>query len=129
VGGGRTYAEPAMQWVSWYTGPVTLAAAWVVLAVLAARAVRWWTGDVAIPVPNWLGPAAVGLASTVLTLYRPGITPDHPWADRRLVPVVLPTMVLAATAGVVALTREAARRRPGRARAPIVVAVIGSLVL
>jgi len=129
VDGGRTYAEHTMQWVSWYTGPITLAVAWVVLAVLAARSVRWWTGDGANPVPNWLGPAAVGLASTVLTLYRPGITPDHPWADRRLVPVVLPTVVLAATAGVFWMARAAARRWPGRAQAPAVVAAIGSLVL
>jgi hypothetical protein len=45
-------------------------------------------------------PAVAGFASALLVLYRPGITPDHPWADRRLVPVVLPLMVLAATAGL-----------------------------
>jgi hypothetical protein len=44
--------------------------------------------------PRWLAPAAVGVAATALILYRPAITPDHPWADRRLVPVVLPTVVL-----------------------------------
>jgi hypothetical protein len=51
--------------------------------------------------PSWFGPFLVGLGSTVLILYRPGITPDHPWADRRLVPVVLPTVVLLACAALV----------------------------
>ena len=128
VDGGRTYAEHSMQWVTWYTGPIALAAAWIVLAVLTARAVRWWGGGDrgGGQAPSWLGPAAVGLGSMVLTLYRPGITPDHPWADRRLVPVVLPTVVLAATAAVVWLT-TAGRRRPAPAR--VAVAVVGSLAL
>jgi hypothetical protein len=48
----------------------------------------------------------------VLTLWRPGITPDHPWADRRLVPVLLPTIVIAATAVVAWSVRWAQRRLP-----------------
>ena len=32
----------------------------------------------------------------VATLYRPSITPDQPWASRRLVPVVLPGFILLA---------------------------------
>jgi hypothetical protein len=34
--------------------------------------------------------------STLFTLIRPGITPDHPWADRRMVVEVIPAMVLLA---------------------------------
>jgi hypothetical protein len=40
-----------------------------------------------------------------VTLWRPGITPDHPWADRRFVPVMLPVLVLFATFAVAALAR------------------------
>jgi hypothetical protein len=61
--------------------------------------------------PRWLAPAAVGVAATALILYRPAITPDHPWADRRLVPVVLPTVVLLATAAVAYLTRRVREAR------------------
>ena len=67
--------------------------------------------DVPAP-PRWLVPALVGLGSTVLTLYRPGITPDHPWADRRLVTVVLPVVMIAATAAAAWGVRQARRRMP-----------------
>lgn len=115
--GGRTYAEHSLGWVVWWTGPVTVVAAWLALAGLAAVAVRWFVsrgpgapGPAATPA--WLVPATVGAGSLVLTLYRPGITPDHPWADRRLVPVVLPVVVLAATAAAATAFRWARRRMP-----------------
>jgi hypothetical protein len=63
----------------------------------------------------------------VLTLYRPGITPDHPWADRRLVPVVLPAVVIAATVALAALLRYGYRRWSGRVLA--VVAAAGAVAL
>jgi hypothetical protein len=120
VDGGRTYAEHSLSWVSWYVGPVVVIAGWLMLAGLAGAATRWWLrsgrgmraeGSRPRPnVPPWLGPALIGLAGTVLTLYRPGITPDHPWADRRLVPLVLPTLVLAAGAAAGWVSRIARRR-------------------
>lgn len=134
VDGGRTYAEHSVAWVGWYVGPVTLLAALAVLLVLAHRAGRWWSaaaGDGGSagggPAPAWLGPALVGTGSTVLTLYRPGITPDHPWADRRLVPVVLPLVVLAAVAAVTAATRLARARWPAWLFATV--PVVGSVAL
>lgn len=126
VDGGRTYAEHSLTWVSWYVGPVVVLAGWLMLAGLAGAATRWWllsgradrtdrTGADGAPrtrpdVPPWLGPALIALAGTVLTLYRPGITPDHPWADRRLVPLVLPTMVIAAGLAAAWVSRIARRR-------------------
>jgi hypothetical protein len=59
--------------------------------------------------------AAVGWGSSVLTLWRPGITPDHPWADRRFVVVLLPTFLLAAVAAVAWCLRWARRRLPASA--------------
>jgi hypothetical protein len=122
VDGGRTYAEHSLSWVSWYVGPVVVIAGWLMLAGLAGAATRWWLlsgrrlrsspGPVIANVPPWLGPAVIGLAGTVLTLYRPGITPDHPWADRRLVPLVLPTLVIAAGAAAAWSGRIARRRWP-----------------
>ena len=117
VDGARTYAEHSVQWVSWWTGPVALLLALGTYAVLAGRAVSWLRRR-REDVPGWLGPAVVAFGSTVLTLYRPGITPDHPWADRRLVPVVLPAVVIAATAAVAWLTPSARDLVRGRGAAP-----------
>jgi len=133
VDGGRTYAEHSVQWVSWWLGVPALVLALAGAAWLAARAGAAWRDGA--PLPPWTGPLVVALGSTALTLYRPGITPDHPWADRRLVPVVLPATVVLATAalavGVRALTRAGAptggrgpvRGLPKRAPAALRVAV------
>ena len=99
VDGTRSYAEFSLHWVAWWLGwPAVMlgiaGAAILIRRVLAGRDEAW------IPV------LAVGLGTVALTLWRPGITPDHPWADRRLVPVVLPVLVLFATFAVAALTRQ-----------------------
>ncbi len=87
IDGGRTYAEDSVDWLSWWIGPAALVIALVALAVLAHRLGTWWTnGDV---LPAWGAALFVTTGSTLLTLVRPGITPDHPWADRRLL-IALP---------------------------------------
>lgn len=101
--GLRTYAEHSVTWLVWWLGPVT-----VVLALLgAAGLARAGTRAVLShePLPGWVVPAAIGLAVTVVSLYRPAITPDHPWADRRYVTVAYPFVVLAATLVLVRLAR------------------------
>lgn len=107
IDGGRTYAEHTVSWLAWWVGVPVLLLALAGAAVLAYRAGNVLAGE---RPSAWLGPWVVAVGSTVLTLYRPGITPDHPWADRRLVPVVLPALVLLAT-GVVARVVRRARRR------------------
>ena len=136
VDGTRTYAEQSLIWVTWYTGVATLLLAWGAFTVLAARATRWWLdtrrtvpGAGTVRAPGWLLPAAVGLGSTVLTLYRPGITPDHPWADRRLVVVVLPTVVTAAVAAVAWAVRTARRRAPAPVLALVAVVGVAALLV
>ena len=128
IDGGRTYAEHSVGWLGWYVGPVTLLAAVGTLVVLARRAGQWWSSGSSV-VPAWLPPTVVGVGSAVLTLYRPGITPDHPWADRRLVPVLLPVVVLAAVAGLARVTALArARRSAGLFAAVPAVGVVALLV-
>lgn len=102
--GTRTYAEQTPQWVAWWLGWPTVLLAVAGCALLAWRALAvsdsWLPGrrlPAAAPV------VFVLFSSAVLVLLRPGITPDHPWADRRLVPAVLPLVVLGAVAAVRAL--------------------------
>jgi hypothetical protein len=66
--------------------------------------------------------------TTLITLYRPAITPDHPWAARRLVVLVLPGMVLLAVWGVAAATRWA-RDRGHRAALVRGAAAVGALLV
>ncbi len=83
----RTYAEDSLRWLGWWVGaPAVLLAA--VAAGLVVR--RWLTGRDAALLPV----VGTGLAVALLVLWRPSITPDHPWADRRFVPIVLPVLVL-----------------------------------
>jgi hypothetical protein len=85
----RTYAENSMRWLAWWVGaPAILFAA--VAGGLLVR--KWLQGKETALLPAGL----TGLAVAALVLWRPSITPDHPWADRRFVPVVLPVLVLLA---------------------------------
>lgn len=125
VDGGRTYAEHTLTWLSWWVGPVALVIALVVLAGCAYTVATAWRDGA--PLPAWFGPLVVVTGSSLLTLYRPGITPDHPWADRRLV-VVLPFVVVLVVAGVAAATRWVGRRAPSAAAVVVAVGLTASLV-
>ena len=108
VDGGRTYAEQTVAWLAWWVGPVALVVALVVLAVLMHRsAARWVAGE---DLPVWVGPLLVAAGSSVATLWRPGITPDHPWAERRLL-IVLPLVVVLVVAAAAWVVREGLARR------------------
>ena len=119
VDGGRTYAEQSVGWLGWYVGPVALAVALAVLAVLVRRAVL---SAGSRRVDAWLPALFVAAGSTLLTLARPGITPDHPWADRRLL-IALPlvvALVFTALAWVVRRAAASGRRWVGVALAVVV---------
>lgn len=120
IDGTRTYAEQSVTWLAWWVGPLALAVALGVLAVLVARATRIAL-DPQREVPGWLAPLLVVAGSTVLTLVRPGITPDHPWADRRLLIPLLAVVALVLVAGS-ALARAPWAVRPRVGVAALVVA-------
>ncbi|MFC9969485.1 hypothetical protein ACFVH6_01125 [Spirillospora sp. NPDC127200] len=89
VDGTRQYTELSLYWVIWYVGvPVLLMAAFGA-ALLVRRLLRGRS-------PEWLLPYMVIVWTTATTLVRPGITPDHPWAGRRLITVVVPGLILLA---------------------------------
>jgi hypothetical protein len=126
VDGGRTYAEHTVSWMSWWLGPAALVLALVATAVLAHRAATSWVDGRELP--GWTGPAVVAIGSTLLTLYRPGITPDHPWADRRLV-IALPTVVLLTVACAAVVSRWSTRRLPYAVNVAVSVAVAAALLV
>ncbi|GAA3117037.1 hypothetical protein GCM10010466_05040 [Planomonospora alba] len=119
--GTRLYYEDSLHWVAWYLGVPAVLLATLAAAVLAHRLVRGRA-------PEWLLPLTVVGWTTVTTLYRPAITPDHPWAARRLVPVVLPGLVLLAVWGLRWVLRRARERGYGPA-ARKGIAVAGVLLL
>ena len=103
VNESRTYAEQSARWLGWYMGWPALAVAlagWagLVYRSVAQRASRWAPFLLAIS----------GL--TMLYITRPTITPDHIWADRRFLPVVIPGLLLCAAWLLARLWRLAAGR-------------------
>ena len=90
VDGTRGYAEQSLIWVSWYIGWPAAIAAFVAAAMLVWRTCNGRD-------KRWIPVLLVYAGSALLTLIHPGITPDHPFADRRLVVEMLPGMILLAT--------------------------------
>jgi hypothetical protein len=85
----RTYAEYSLHWVFWYIGVPAVILGTVGAAILIRRCLRGQA-------PLWTLPLITFLWAIVTFLYRPSITPDQPWASRRMVPTVLPGVILLA---------------------------------
>lgn len=85
----RQYYEISLHWVFWYLGVPAVVLATIGAAVLARRCLR---GNA----PVWVLPLMSFGWIIVSTLLLPSITPDQPWASRRLVPGVLPGFILLA---------------------------------
>jgi hypothetical protein len=90
--------QNALVWTIWYLGlPAVLLGAFG-LALLARRgtkALLTWA-DPAGPARIWALPLLIALWVIVTVLWRPAISPEQPWASRRLVPFVLPGLILGA---------------------------------
>jgi hypothetical protein len=85
----RLYYEISLHWVFWYIGVPAVVLGTFAAALLARRCLRGQA-------PAWTLPLMTFAWTIVITLYRPAITPDQPWASRRLVPAVLPGFILLA---------------------------------
>jgi hypothetical protein len=117
----RQYSELSLHWVTWYIGvPAailgTIGAGLVVRRLLRRRRTEWTL------------PFAVIAWTTVTTLWRPGITPDQPWASRRLIVVVIPGLLLFALWAIAWVVRRVRRLGYGRQVAGCV-AVTGALLV
>jgi len=98
VDGRRQYYEDSLYWVIWYLGlPAVLLGAFG-LAALARRCLRallTWT-DPEAEARVWALPLMMAIWVIATVLWRPAVSPDQPWASRRLVPFVLPGLILSA---------------------------------
>ena len=111
----RNYAERSMVWMSWYLGPVALAAA-IVAAALVVRALMRGQSWYALAGIALLGPAAA------VYLWRPNISTDQIWVMRRYLFSALPLLTLLAFGLVAACARVRLRSMPRLV--PIAVAVV-----
>ncbi|MGH3150782.1 MAG: hypothetical protein ACRDOB_08635, partial [Streptosporangiaceae bacterium] len=98
VDGKLQYYQDSLYWVIWYIGlPAVLLGAFG-LALLARRCTRalltWKDPDAEARI--WALPLLIALWVIVTVLWRPAVSPDQPWAGRRLVPFVLPGLILGA---------------------------------
>ncbi|MGH3183608.1 MAG: hypothetical protein ACRDOE_17150, partial [Streptosporangiaceae bacterium] len=135
INGRRQYYEDSLYWVIWYLGvPAVLLGAFG-LAVLARRCLRavlargddppspregmaWKDPSAAARV--WALPVMIAVWVIVTVLWRPAVAPDQPWASRRLVPFVLPGLILGAIWAATWLKDQAARGGRTRLTAAVV---------
>jgi hypothetical protein len=117
VNEARTYAEHSAHWLGWYMGVPALAVTLCGWAAYVHHALARRSGRLA---PFLLSLSGV----TTLYVWMPSITPDHIWAARRFLPVIIPGLLLCA-AWLLARTWRAAApwRLPARA-ATIVAAIL-----
>jgi hypothetical protein len=106
VDGTRRYYESSLYWVLWYIGLPAVLLACAGAALLARRSVRAMLGlrlprsaassagspDAAMPL--WTLPFLLISWSTATVLWDPSVVPWQPLASHRLVPVVLPGLLL-----------------------------------
>jgi hypothetical protein len=83
------YAPLSLHWIYWYTGASAIAFAVIATAMLGRRCVK---GEA----PVWVLPLLTFAWAIIWFLLRPAITPHQPYASRRLVPTVLPGLILLA---------------------------------
>jgi hypothetical protein len=96
VDGRRQYYEQSFDWVLWYLGVPAVLLACAGAAALGRRMVRaafeWRSSVVAARL--WGLPLLIIAWSVATVLWDPDVAPWQPWASHRLVPVVLPGLVL-----------------------------------
>jgi hypothetical protein len=83
------YAPLSLHWIYWYTGFSAIAFAVFAAAMLGRRCVK---GEA----PVWVLPLLTFAWAITEFLVRPAITAHQPYASRRLVPAVLPGLILLA---------------------------------
>jgi hypothetical protein len=124
VAPGRLYAEDTLYWVIWYVGLPAVLLGGFGLALLIRRCLRAlfsWR-DASGTVRLWALPLAVICCGSAAVLWQPETVPDQPWASRRLVPLVLPGLILFAIWAAAWLRARALTRGASKTAASVVAA-------
>jgi len=119
---GRLYAEDTLYWVIWYVGIPTLLLGAFGLALLVRgclRALLSWR-DPSGAARIWALPLVVICCGSAAVLWQPQTVPDQPWASRRLMPLVLPGLILCAIWASAWFCRRARSRGASRTAASFV---------
>ncbi len=128
----RLYSEDTLYWVIWYAGIATVLLGGFGAAALVRRCLKallTWRDPSGTGL-NWGLPLAVILGGSAAVLWQPFTVPDQPWASRRLVPVVIPGLILLAAWAAAWLTRRARQRGAGATTAAVVGALcVGAMLL
>jgi hypothetical protein len=111
----RTYFERSLVWMSWYLGPLTLAAAIIGAALLVRQLLLGRMTRV-------IGVLVVLAPGSLLYLYKADAVPDHVWVTRRFLVSAFPLLILLALGLAAACAGIRLRNRFGAG--PRVAAVI-----
>lgn len=128
----RLYSEDTLYWVIWYAGVATVLLGGFGAAIMVRRCLQALLSrrDADGAALNWAAPLTVILGGSAAVLWQPFTVPDQPWASRRLVPVVLPGLILLAIWAAAWLRRRAKARGAGAVTSAIVgVFCVGAMVL
>lgn len=83
----RTYAELTPFWISWYVGSF--------IAILGALSIAVYSKKAILEKKMLLLPSLLIIVGVSLLYFiKPSITPDQLWATRRMLPVVMPGLVI-----------------------------------
>jgi hypothetical protein len=129
---GRLYAEDTLYWVIWYVGLPAVLLGGFGLALLVRRCLRALVAwkDPAGTARIWALPLAVICWGSAAVLWQPQTLPDQPWASRRLVPLVLPGLILCSIWASAWLRGRARSRGAGGIAAGLVAACcVGALLV
>jgi len=129
---GRLYAEDTLYWVIWYAGLPAVLLGGFGLALLVRRCLRalisWRDPSGAARI--WALPVAIICCGSAAVLWQPHTVPDQPWASRRLVPLVIPGLILCALWASAWLRGRGRSRGAGRTAASLVaVCCVGALLV
>jgi hypothetical protein len=95
----RRYGELSVNWITWYVGPVITILGVGGLALVIKRALNKNGLILFAGLLTFLTTAAIYLAA-------PNIVPDQVWASRRLLPVILPGLLIFAVVALDSIDRS-----------------------
>jgi hypothetical protein len=110
----------SFRWFAWYLGISGLVLAVIGIALFARRALSGSAAAIVL--------LAVMVPPAIIYVARPSISPDHYWAMRRYLPIVLPGLAIAVSAAVAAAVGVLHRRHRALGLLGIVVGTVVALV-